>query len=365
MSNLVSITEPVLDWTGVYLDPSFHDPSRYKLTYRGSRMYFECYVDGYWSLPIEWVDGAHHTVWDLDNCWADWSLEVRSHKKNIQVSLLRNMDMVREKREKICARIAHLSQVLGEPALDIEAIKQRHLGGDVQRTLYDGHVLTDLALVIKELERYRGLVGPGPAKLDTMTPSPLTDVRLGCADMEDLMQDKFMVFDVESIGLHGEGFAVGWVVVNRGGARLAEGLFVCDPDQCAGQPKDREWVRAHVPAMELTHKSPADVHSAFWAEWLRWTDQGAVLVADCAWPVEANFLSACVRSEPGERAWTGPYPLLDLASVIWVKGGDPLAVSDRLADELPAHHPLMDARQSARQLLDWLSGRQPGFTRMC
>lgn len=155
MPNLVPITEPVLDWTGVRLDPSFHDPSRYTLTHHRSRMHFECYVDGYWVLPVEWVDGAHYTVWDPDNCWADWSPEVRSQKKNLQVSLLRDMDVVREEREKICARIAHLSQVLGEPALDVEAIKRRHLGGDVQRTLYDGHVLADLALVIKELERFR------------------------------------------------------------------------------------------------------------------------------------------------------------------------------------------------------------------
>ena len=35
--------------------------------------------------------------------------------------------------------------------------------------------------------------------------------------------DKFMVFDVESIGLHGDGFAVAWVVVNREGERLGEG----------------------------------------------------------------------------------------------------------------------------------------------
>lgn len=177
------------------------------------------------------------------------------------------------------------------------------------------------------------------------------------------MQDKFMVFDVESIGLHGEGFAVGWVVVNRHGARLAEGLLSCDPSICSGRPEDRDWVRANIPAMKPTHGSPAEVCSAFWVEWLRWAGQGAMLVADCAWPVEANFLSACVRLEPGGRAWTGPYPLLDLASIIWAKGGDPLELSERLADELPAHHPLMDARQSARQLLDWLSGRQPGFTR--
>lgn len=29
-------------------------------------------------------------------------------------------------------------------------------------------------------------------------------------------------------------------------------------------------------------------------------------------------------------------------------------MTERLPDELPAHHPLMDARQSARQLVDCL-----------
>ena len=31
------------------------------------------------------------------------------------------------------------------------------------------------------------------------------------------MSPLYMVFDVESIGLHGEGFAVAWVVVNSAG----------------------------------------------------------------------------------------------------------------------------------------------------
>ena len=39
---------------------------------------------------------------------------------------------------------------------------------------------------------------------------------------------------------------------------------------------------------------------------------------------------------------------------------DALAVTERLPDELPAHHPLMDARQSARQLLFALGVREGG-----
>lgn len=165
------------------------------------------------------------------------------------------------------------------------------------------------------------------------------------------MPDKFMVFDVESIGLHGEGFAVAWVVVNRDGDRLGEGCMACDPGQCVGTDESRQWVAANVPSLEVTSQTPQHLRNAFWHEWRHWADQGAVLVADCAWPVEANFLSACVKLNHAEREWQGPYPLHDLASVLLATGADALAVTDRLPDELPAHHPLMDARQSARQLV--------------
>lgn len=163
-----------------------------------------------------------------------------------------------------------------------------------------------------------------------------------------------MVFDVESVGLHGEGFAVAWVVVNRDGERLDEGCLSCDPVGCEGTAEDRAWIAANVPALPRTSPTKQHLRNTFWYVWRHWADQGAALVADCAWPVEANFLSACVRGNRHERTWQGPYPLHDLASVLLAHGVDPLALSERLDDELPAHHPLMDARQSARQLLEYV-----------
>ena len=170
----------------------------------------------------------------------------------------------------------------------------------------------------------------------------------------------FMVFDVEAVGLHGEGFAVAWVVVNSDGEQLDEGLLGCDPALCAGTDENRLWVRENVP--QLPHSSPTTQHlrNTFWRAWRHWADKGAVLVADCAWPVEANFLSECVRLNHREREWQGPYPLHDLASVMLALGADALAVTERLPDELPAHHPLMDARQSARQLVACLKAHNAG-----
>ena len=165
----------------------------------------------------------------------------------------------------------------------------------------------------------------------------------------------FMVFDVESIGLHGEGFAVGYVVINSVGETLEEATIACDPDQADGKSENRKWVAENVPVMTATHHTPFDVREDFWSAWLRWKEQGAVLVADCCWPVEARFLAACVDDAKRLREWEGPYPLHDVASVLLALGRDPLATNERLPRELPAHHPLNDARQSARLLLEALA----------
>jgi hypothetical protein len=166
----------------------------------------------------------------------------------------------------------------------------------------------------------------------------------------------FMVFDVESVGLHGEGFAVAWVVVDRSGEGVASAAYSCDPSLAVGDDEGREWVAENVtvpPAGRKRH--PAHVRDEFWRAWEDARSRGATLWAECCWPVEANFLSACVADDPGARRWAGPYPLHDVASVRLAAGLDPLATVDRLPDELPAHNPLADARQSARLLIEALS----------
>lgn len=162
----------------------------------------------------------------------------------------------------------------------------------------------------------------------------------------------YMVFDVESVGLHGEGFAVGWVVVNEKGLERSHGLIWCPPDNARGEQKNREWVNANVPNLGIFQfLTPEQVRSEFWKQWLRWKAAGAELWADCLWPVEARFLIDCVNDMPGQREWEGPYPFHDIASLLVTRGIDPLTTFPRQDDEMPAHNPLNDARQSARILI--------------
>lgn len=164
---------------------------------------------------------------------------------------------------------------------------------------------------------------------------------------------KRIVFDVESVGLHGEGFAVGFVILEDGRV-IASGSCACPLDAARGDASDRKWVQDNVtlPAQHVPRSSPREVREWFWGIWTRYKKDGAELWTDCGWPVEANFLSACIADEPLGRKWEGPYPLHDVALVIKAAGGDPLATNLREPGEEPAHNPLTDARQSARLLLE-------------
>jgi hypothetical protein len=163
-----------------------------------------------------------------------------------------------------------------------------------------------------------------------------------------------MVFDVESNGLHGIGFSVGFVVVDDLGAEVDSGYALCCLDLCREFEALDPWVAENVlPAQgEEGYLTPSDIRTWFWDRWLEWKYKGARLYADCPWPVEARFLAACVDDDRAEREWQGPYPLLGVEAYLDMAGLDPTGTFERKGNEIPAHHPLNDARQSARMLVE-------------
>src|SRR3972149_5844005 len=95
----------------------------------------------------------------------------------------------------------------------------------------------------------------------------------------------YMVFDVESVGLHGEGFAVAWLLVDETGQELAAGYEACDWHGLPGTDEDRAWLQSNLPDLPITYDTPREVRGRFWRQWMAHKEQGAMLVADCAWPV--------------------------------------------------------------------------------
>ena len=164
-----------------------------------------------------------------------------------------------------------------------------------------------------------------------------------------MLPDYFFVLDVESTALHGVPFAMGWVVVDtKTRVEIAHRYMSCLPVQVPDT-----WVVENViPVLPPhTHLSFKALVMDFATEWVQWRANGAWLATDVAWPVEAKFLLQAVEID---RRIVPVYPLIDIASVRLAKGLDPCASYARESNELPAHHPVADARQSARLLLEVL-----------
>ena len=166
----------------------------------------------------------------------------------------------------------------------------------------------------------------------------------------------FFVFDVESIGLHGEAFAVGGGVYLENGSAQWEFRIACNPSLAAGVQEDRQWVSENIHPIQATASSPKAVRDEFWKLWVRAYREKASMAVECGWPVEARFLCACIDDDEKDvRRLESPYPVIEIASVMMAAGMDPMTLCDRLPSELPRHDPLADARQSARLLSEALA----------
>lgn len=161
----------------------------------------------------------------------------------------------------------------------------------------------------------------------------------------------YFIFDVESIGLHGEAFAVAGGVYIAGAAQW-EFVFACPTEEATGTPEDRRWIKENVPQLEATHRIPKTMRQSFWEKLKiareRYSD--ILMAVECGWPVEAKFLEECISDDKEARKWSGPYPLHEIASFMFAAGMDPMASYKRTFSESPAHSPLADVRLSSRLL---------------
>jgi hypothetical protein len=134
---------------------------------------------------------------------------------------------------------------------------------------------------------------------------------LGGGEMSEL----YFVFDVESLGLHGIGFAFGFVVVDADGNELDSGYAAIKPDLVGADQETLEFLGKNVfPALwGYTHQIPEvltngeskngaqvrtfrEFRTTFWQKWLEWKEKGALMVSDCAWPGKAPILSLTFRA---------------------------------------------------------------------
>ncbi len=174
----------------------------------------------------------------------------------------------------------------------------------------------------------------------------------------------YFVFDVESIGLHGEGFAAAFAVFDLNGVKIEQQVFACDPSNASGDDLDRQWVRKNVPVQTTNCATPKEVRALLLKNWLKWKALEAGCFADCVWPVESSFLSTAIKESievDGESAkWNGPYPLIDITAIEFVICGPQGLALERDVKVFVPHDPLADVEFSAKRLFQLLAqGTRP------
>ena len=155
--------------------------------------------------------------------------------------------------------------------------------------------------------------------------------------------------DAESLGLYGQIFAVG-AVVYENNIEIKSFYAGCDISEHHDHPS-YEWLNhnviPHLPAP--THRNKQDVIDAFWEFYQECRSLPNVkFISDCGTPVEAFLFRTAVNNKLQSRIFSAPYPLHELGTLLFATGQEPIGVYSRLENELPAHNPVNDARQSGR-----------------
>lgn len=125
---------------------------------------------------------------------------------------------------------------------------------------------------------------------------------------------KIFMFDVESDNLHGMGFQYGAVAFDSDTGKVA--LY---GQKTTAYTVTSEWVQDNVKNLfgadlESDKELPA-FRADFWDVLQKYKNAGYQIYTDCMYPVESNFLSACVADDVLNRAALTPFPLYDLGTL--------------------------------------------------
>jgi len=159
-----------------------------------------------------------------------------------------------------------------------------------------------------------------------------------------------IVYDVETVGILGPCWAIGWVALTAAGDEIASGHAWTEP---VGDPATVVWAQPARDALAAESAPLADgnaVLRALWAVWLAAKASGASLWCDVAYPCDGPTLRDAHRlavSEGVSGPFDGPFPLRDIAERLGGRvSGPPLPDG--------AHHPVVDARWSSGRLREAL-----------
>lgn len=155
---------------------------------------------------------------------------------------------------------------------------------------------------------------------------------------------KYMFIDAETDGLYGSFLSIAAIVCDDMGNE--ESVFYAEKKIRLEDIQDKWVLENVVPYLggEIEFETEKELLAAFW-EFYR-SHEGCICIGDVIYPVEVKIFEKNVLENIEERKFQGPYPFLDLSSMLYAKGIDPAIERSTLIDtkEYIAHRALDDVR---------------------
>jgi len=159
--------------------------------------------------------------------------------------------------------------------------------------------------------------------------------------------------DVETDDLYGDTFAWGVSVWDMGTKEIVRtvGGFA-ELDRVVSP-----WCNANIvpPISEqfrgdfVKFNTRKEMRDAFWTLYMQYRES-SIILADFQYPCESGFFTKCVLDNLKEREWLGPYPIIDLGTVLACADFDPDL--DRFkftnCNNLVKHNPIHDTITAAK-----------------
>lgn len=139
------------------------------------------------------------------------------------------------------------------------------------------------------------------------------------------MLDKKTLFfiDAETDGLYGAFISVAIVVLDPECNEIERHYLGIKKEKLK---VENDWVKKNVLPILGDYKECEDedeLLSCVWDIWNKYSDN-SYAIADVAYPVEMRLFEKCIMKDPNNRAFKGPYPFIDLSSILMARNIDPM-----------------------------------------
>lgn len=174
-----------------------------------------------------------------------------------------------------------------------------------------------------------------------------------------LSVNKNIIFiDAETDGLYGKFISVAMLVADSVGNET-DRLYVGIRKELLNAQND--WVKENViPILGnyAEYDTESELLEAVWSFWIKHRDN-SYCIADVTYPVECHLFEKCVSVDIENRNQLAPFPLMDLSSMLYAKGINPLTDRLELSKSYKTMHNAMnDIEMSLEIWKKYIKGEQ-------